>query len=87
MMIFRRTICVLNSHFAAHQGKVTSRNSDFDYVYNNMTFGYKPGAVTSAAAGVSTAVQNILRGSNPRSSNGSEFQESFIEGDLYMVSK
>ncbi|CAM6046137.1 unnamed protein product [Sphagnum compactum] len=52
MMIFRRTICVLNSHFAAHQGKVASRNSDFDYVYNNMTFGHKPGAVTSAAAGI-----------------------------------
>lgn len=43
---------MLNSHFAAHQEKVASRNSDFDYVYNNMTFGYKPRAVTSAAAGI-----------------------------------
>ncbi len=43
---------MLNSHFAAHQEKVSSRNSDFDYVYNNMTFGHKPGAVTSAAAGI-----------------------------------
>jgi hypothetical protein len=62
MMIFRRTICVLNSHFAAHQGKVTSRNSDFDYVYNNMTFGYKPGAVTSAAAGIINSPSYVALG-------------------------
>lgn len=49
---FRRTICLVNSHFAAHMEKVASRNADFEYVYNQMAFGLKLNTVASAAAGM-----------------------------------
>jgi hypothetical protein len=45
MTVFRRTVCVVNSHFAAHQEKVASRNADFEYIYNQMSLGNKPGSV------------------------------------------
>lgn len=48
---FRRTICLVNSHFAAHMEKVSSRNSDFDYCYNQMTFGPKPSNVAFSGSG------------------------------------
>jgi hypothetical protein len=41
----------VNSHFAAHMEKVTSRNSDFEYCYNQMTFGPKPSLVAFGGGG------------------------------------
>jgi len=57
---FRRIICLVNSHFAAHMEKVSSRNSDFDYCYNQMTFGPKPSTVAFGSGGAhQTLFENL----------------------------
>ncbi|KAI5066836.1 hypothetical protein GOP47_0017364 [Adiantum capillus-veneris] len=38
MMVFRRTVCVVNCHFAAHMDGVAKRNADFDHIYRKMSF-------------------------------------------------
>lgn len=43
---------MVNSHFAAHMEKVTSRNSDFEYCYNQMAFGPKPSNVSFGGGGM-----------------------------------
>lgn len=43
LAIFRRTICIVNSHLAAHQKKIVNRNADFEYIYNHMVFGPQMG--------------------------------------------
>ncbi|KAG0573387.1 hypothetical protein KC19_VG174200 [Ceratodon purpureus] len=68
---FRRTICLVNSHFAAHMDKVTSRNSDFEYCYNQMTFGPKPSLVTFGGGG-----SMLLRGQSRKFSYNADNQES-----------
>jgi hypothetical protein len=45
-------ICLVNSHFAAHIEKVTNRNSDSEYYYNQMTFGPKPSLVAFGGGGI-----------------------------------
>ncbi|KAL2634417.1 hypothetical protein R1flu_005896 [Riccia fluitans] len=63
MMIYRRTICVLTSHLAAHMEQVSRRNADFEHIYNQMSFGRSS---RLNATVVSNAVQNMLRGGNNR---------------------
>jgi len=38
--VFRRTVLVLNSHFAAHQEKVDERNADYSKITRNLRFGH-----------------------------------------------
>lgn len=59
MSVFRRTVCVVNSHFAAHMEKVASRNADFEYVYKQMAFGQRPNYAAGAAAGVHLFVSAV----------------------------
>ncbi|KAH9309596.1 hypothetical protein KI387_037507, partial [Taxus chinensis] len=72
MRVFRRTMCIINSHFAAHTDAVARRNADFDHIYRSMTFGRFPSGVNvtanAVAAGVSSAVQ-MFRGVNMRRSS------------------
>lgn len=42
MRVFRRTLCVINCHFAAHTEALARRNADFEYVYQSMVFGRFP---------------------------------------------
>ncbi|KAG0597124.1 hypothetical protein M758_UG313100 [Ceratodon purpureus] len=74
---FRRTICLVNSHFAAHMDKVTSRNSDFEYCYNQMTFGPKSSLVAFGGGG-----STLLRGQSRKFLYNAENQESMAEGDV-----
>lgn len=69
MRVFRRILCVINSHFAAHADAVARRNADFEYVYRNLTFIPMTAGVNTVAAGVSSAVQrfknlNVRRGAD-----------------------
>uniref|UniRef100_A0A7I4BC76 Inositol polyphosphate-related phosphatase domain-containing protein n=1 Tax=Physcomitrium patens TaxID=3218 RepID=A0A7I4BC76_PHYPA len=70
---FRRTICLVNSHFAAHMEKVNSRNSDFEYCYNQMAFGPKP--VPTAVGGNGL----LARGGSRKLSSSTEIQEILRE--------
>eukprot|EP01018_Ginkgo_biloba_P026068 Gb_09329 [translate_table: standard] len=79
MRVFRRTLCVVNCHFAAHVDAVARRNADFEHVYQNMTFGRSASGVGAVAAGVSSAVQR-LKAVNVR--RGSELEAEQIESDL-----
>lgn len=49
--MFRRTMCFVNCHFAAHLEAVKSRNADFDHVYRTMVFS-RPSNLLNAAAGM-----------------------------------
>lgn len=49
--MFRRTMCFVNCHFAAHLEAVKSRNADFDHVYRTMVFS-RPFNLLNAAAGM-----------------------------------
>lgn len=63
MRVFRRTLCVINCHFAAHTDAVARRNADFEHVYQSMVFGRFLSGVsiaTNAVSGVSSAVQMFL---------------------------
>ncbi|KAG5549477.1 hypothetical protein RHGRI_014720 [Rhododendron griersonianum] len=51
MRVFRRTMCFVNCHFAAHLEAVKSRNADFDHVYRTMVFS-RPSNLLNAAAGM-----------------------------------
>lgn len=66
MRVFRRTLCVINCHFAAHTEAVARRNADFEHVYQSMVFSRLPSGVSIAtnavSAGVSSAVQMFLGG-------------------------
>nr|ADE77646.1 unknown [Picea sitchensis] len=69
MRVFRRILCVINCHFAAHADAVARRNADFEYVYRNLTFIPMTAGVNTVAAGVSSAVQrfknlNVRRGAD-----------------------
>lgn len=37
--LYRRTVCILNSHFAAHAENVARRNEDWLRIYHKMKFG------------------------------------------------
>lgn len=50
MMVFRRTICVVNGHFAAHMEGVSKRNADFVHIYQRMAFGRIYGSLGLAAS-------------------------------------
>jgi hypothetical protein len=50
MMVFRRTICVVNGHFAAHMEGVSKRNADFVHIYQRMAFGRIYGGLGLAAS-------------------------------------
>jgi hypothetical protein len=52
LQIYRRTMCFLTCHLAAHMEHVSRRNADFDHIYNQLSFG-KPS---------STAVNNVAAG-------------------------
>ncbi|XP_057853266.2 type II inositol polyphosphate 5-phosphatase 15 isoform X1 [Cryptomeria japonica] len=89
MRVFRRTMCIVNSHFAAHMDAIARRNADFDYIYRSMTFGRFPSGVNVAAnavtAGVSSAVQ-MLRGVNARRSSQSLEMGGQFEGRFSSLS-
>lgn len=65
MMVFRRTVCVVNCHFAAHMDAVAKRNADFEHIYHRMAFGRSLGVGVAATAMAASAVQ-IIRGNNVR---------------------
>ncbi|KAG6557250.1 hypothetical protein Mapa_001177 [Marchantia paleacea] len=82
MMIFRRTICVLTSHLAAHMEHVSRRNSDFEHIYNQMSFGRSMRInVTAAAAGVTNAVQNMLRGGHTVRRTSVTVDQDYVDRD------
>ncbi|KAK3240243.1 hypothetical protein CYMTET_49905 [Cymbomonas tetramitiformis] len=37
-MMFRRMVCIVCSHFAAHQGAVAKRNADYQHICSNLRF-------------------------------------------------
>ena len=57
MRIFRRILCVINCHFAAHVDAVARRNADFEYVYHNLTFSPMTAGVNTVA-GTFTDLKN-----------------------------
>ncbi|XP_057845710.2 type II inositol polyphosphate 5-phosphatase 15 isoform X1 [Cryptomeria japonica] len=59
MNVFRRTLCFINCHFAAHLDAVGRRNADFEHVYENMTFGRISCGVSSVASEVLSSVQKF----------------------------
>jgi hypothetical protein len=38
MRVYGRTMCFVNSHFAAHLDAVSKRNADFDFIYRGLSF-------------------------------------------------
>lgn len=62
----------MNSHFAAHMEKVNSRNSDFEYCYNQMAFGPKP-------------VPTAVGGNGMQKSLASTYKCSFPAPDFHVV--
>ncbi|CAM6081680.1 unnamed protein product [Calypogeia fissa] len=78
--IFRRTICVLTSHLAAHMEHISKRNADFEHIYNQMAFSRITRSNSpNATAGVSNAVQNLLRGGSLPRRVSMTSDQSFIE--------
>eukprot|EP00250_Pteridium_aquilinum_P020734 c24924_g1_i1 orf=742-3144(-) len=80
MMVFRRTICIVNCHFAAHMDGVAKRNADFDHIYHRMAFGRSIGGVGLAASTLA-AVQIIRYSNNRQDSLSLEQQDNFSEKD------
>ncbi|XP_058217182.1 type II inositol polyphosphate 5-phosphatase 15 [Rhododendron vialii] len=81
MRVFRRTMCFVNCHFAAHLEAVKSRNADFDHVYRTMVFSRPSNLLNAAAVGVSSAVQ-MLRGLNAMDINSVEGMPELSESDM-----
>lgn len=81
MRVFRRTMCFVNCHFAAHLEAVKSRNADFDHVYRTMVFSRPFNLLNAAAAGVPSAVQ-MLRGVNAMGINSVEGMSELSESDM-----
>lgn len=75
--MFRRTVCFVNSHFAAHMDAVSKRNEDYEHIARRMVFGKYQGvvvagvsavgnAVGAAAYGLSSAVKNAVQNAQKR---------------------
>eukprot|EP00252_Welwitschia_mirabilis_P025610 TRINITY_DN8082_c0_g1_i1.p1 TRINITY_DN8082_c0_g1~~TRINITY_DN8082_c0_g1_i1.p1 ORF type:complete len:1116 (+),score=222.87 TRINITY_DN8082_c0_g1_i1:22-3369(+) len=83
MKVFRKTICVVNCHLAAHTEGLTRRNADFDYIYRSMTFSR---SLVGVSAGVSSAVQTFLGSTVRKSQNleleGSDYSPSRVSGRI-----
>lgn len=82
MMVFRRTVCVVNCHFAAHMDAVAKRNADFDHIYHRMAFGRSYGGVGLAATAMAASAVQIMRGNSIRHDTSSwEVQDIVPEKD------
>ncbi|KAH7387262.1 hypothetical protein KP509_16G012900 [Ceratopteris richardii] len=80
MLLFRRTICIINCHFAAHMDGVAKRNADFDHIYHRMSF-RRPSGLSVAAT--SMAAVQIIRGNSMRSeSSSSEQFDNLLDKDI-----
>ncbi|KAJ4773111.1 Type I inositol polyphosphate 5-phosphatase 12 [Rhynchospora pubera] len=56
MRVYDRTMCFVNSHFAAHLDAVNKRNADFDFIYRGLSFSRPSIGVQGTQAGA-TSVQ------------------------------
>ncbi|MCO5564680.1 hypothetical protein L7F22_018347 [Adiantum nelumboides] len=63
MTVYRRTICIVNCHFAAHMDGVAKRNTDFEHIYHRMCFGRSFGASLTAT---SMGAVQIIRANSMR---------------------
>lgn len=79
VMVFRRTVCVVNCHFAAHMDGVAKRNADFDHIYQRMAFGRSFGGVGLAATTMAASAVQIIRGNNNRQDT-----QSLEQTDIYL---
>ncbi|MCO5564876.1 hypothetical protein L7F22_018544 [Adiantum nelumboides] len=77
MMVYRRTICIVNCHFAAHMDGVAKRNADFEHIYHRMCFGRSfGGSLTATSMG---AVQIIRANSMRQDISLMDQAEIFLE--------
>lgn len=56
MRVYDRTMCFVNSHFAAHLEAVNKRNADFDFIYRGLSFS-RPSIGVQGAQGLSHYIQ------------------------------
>lgn len=56
MRVYDRTMCFVNSHFAAHLEAVNKRNADFDFIYRGLSFS-RPSIGVQGTQGLSHYIQ------------------------------
>lgn len=56
MRVYDRTMCFVNSHFAAHLEAVNKRNADFDFIYRGLSFS-RPSIGVQGTQGLSRYIQ------------------------------
>ncbi|KAJ3681203.1 hypothetical protein LUZ60_015692 [Juncus effusus] len=82
MRVYDRTVCFVNSHFAAHLEAVNKRNADFDLIYRNLSFSRPSVGIHGAQVGATSVQLHRTVNTNGAHTEHHETTPELSEADL-----